>query len=399
MLIEEGRLDSLIKQYKSLTDKEEKVLLLDQIIKENNGLIYKIVNSYLNEKFEPEELYQVASAAFIEAISNFKLDFGTSFSTYVFSYMDGMMKNFLRTNSRHMPLHYEAHRNFTNYKTAVVELTNIYHRRPYDKEVAEYLNKNNILYTKQSKWTEGRANYMKMIEAQTEMVHYNSPANDENETDMVELIEDHTIETPYEYANKTMYRESVDRIFDKYNSLNINDKVVNIIKLRYGYLNPYLKELIMQTIDRVGIENFGKISESEKLTLQQISFIYGITKENARVLSDIGLRQLQILAGTIPEIEIKEEHRFPFINRDLDIKPQQLNSIEFVKYDSDIININSKNGYINAKKQGDTNLVILDHINDREITYHIKVTPKYKDNKFNRRKEKKLALRKEANNE
>ena len=33
---------------------------------------------------------------------------------------------------------------------------------------------------------------------------------------------------------------------------------------------------------------------------------------------------------------------------------KKLKDVEFVDYDSDIININSKNAYISAKKQGET---------------------------------------------
>ena len=41
------------------------------------------------------------------------------------------------------------------------------------------------------------------------------------------------------------------------------------------------------------------------LTLEQISYIYDITRESARIYESVGLRQSQILAGTIPEVEIK----------------------------------------------------------------------------------------------
>ena len=410
MLIEENRLGRMVRVYKKMTDSEQKELLLERMIEENKAYIYELIKPYYCERFEIDELFNEAVSALIESINyynpNYKPKKGkkkAKFTTYIHRYIDGRMKTYTRINSRDIHTDFYPFKNYKIYKETIYNMTiDSEGKKPTNKEVLEYFNKYNILYESNSQtrvpWDENRINLMKCIDAQTEAVYYHN-SEDDSDIDMTELLEDKTLESPYEYANKKLYKESVDNILNKYNNLNINDKVVNIIKLRNGYLDEESMILIKNAIKKYGIEKFGLIHESERLTLEQISYIYGITRENARVLSDIGIRQLQILAGTNPEIEIKEEHRFPFLTRDLNIKPKQLKDIEFVDYDKNIININSENGYINAKKQGETDLVIYDHINDREVTYHIKVTPKYKDNEYNRYKAKKLALRKEANNE
>ena len=411
MLIEENRLGRMVRVYKKMTDPEQKELLLERMIEENKAYIYELIKPYYCERFEIDELFNEASLNFVEAINKYDLNYKPTynqkkakFTTYIHRYIDGRLKTYTRINSRDIHTDFYPFKNYKIYKETIYNMTiDREGKKPTNKEVLEYFNKHNILYESNSQtrvpWDENRINLMKCIDAQTEAVYYNNPANDETDADMTELLEDKTLESPYEYAYKKMYKETVDNILNKYNNLNINDKVVNIIKLRNGYLDEESMILIKNAIKKYGIERFGLIHESEKLTLEQVSLIFGVTRENVRVLEAMGVRQLQLLAGTNPEIEIKEEHRFPFLTRDLNIKPKQLRDIEFVDYDKNIININSENGYINAKKQGKTDLVIYDHINDREVTYHIKVTPKYKDNEYNRKKAKKLTLRKEDNNE
>lgn len=410
-MIEENKIGSMVKVYKKMTDSDKKETFLERIIEENKGFIYKIISQYYCDKFEPEELFNEAVFALIESIKyynpNYKPKKGkkkAKATSYFYKFIDGKMKNYVRINGRDIHTDYYSYSNYTTYKATVYKMIgSTLGIKPTDKEVLQYFIDHNIPYeinsSTKTTWNEEKIKLMKQIDAQKEHLYYYNPVSSDSSDEMLETIEDKTIASPDALAIRNFDSVLFGKVSNEFCKKGKNVRVFDIIKLRYGFLDSYHIELINQTIKKVGKEKFGEVIANEPLTLEQISYIYGITRENARVLSDIGIRQLQILAGTIPEVEIKEEHRFPFLNRDLDIRPKQLKDVEFVDYDSDIININSKNAYISAKKQGETDLVILDHINDREITYHIKVTPKYKDNKSNRKKAKKLALRKETNNE
>lgn len=410
-MIEENRLGRMVKVYKKMTDSEKKEIFLERIIEENKGFIYKIVSQYYCDKFEPEELYNEAVSALIESIKYYNPNYiskdgkkKSKVSFYFYKFIDGRMKNYVRINGCDIHTDFHAYLNYLTYKETVYKMIeDNLGIKPTDKELLKYFINHNMLYeinsSTKTSWNEEKIKLMKQIDVQNDHLYYNNPINIDGSDEFLETIEDNTIESPDELAKINSDRDLFNKLCYDFCKKGKNVRVLDIIKLRYGFLDSYLINLINQTIKKVGIEKFGEVANNEPLTLEQISYIYGITGENARVLSDIGIRQLQILSGTTPQIEIKEEHRFPFLNRDLDIRPRQLNNIEFVNYDSDIIDINSKNAYISAKKQGETDLVILDHVNDRKITYHIKVIPKIKKNISNRHSTKKLVIRKENNNE
>ena len=61
--------------------------ITDMII-ENEGLIYKIINKYKNY-FELDDLYQVAVMGFIKAYKNYRDDYNTKFTSYAYPYILG----------------------------------------------------------------------------------------------------------------------------------------------------------------------------------------------------------------------------------------------------------------------------------------------------------------------
>jgi len=61
---------------------------LGEIILENEGLIYKIINKYRNY-FEIEDLYQVAVMGLIKASKNYNKDYGAKFTSYAYPFILG----------------------------------------------------------------------------------------------------------------------------------------------------------------------------------------------------------------------------------------------------------------------------------------------------------------------
>lgn len=61
---------------------------LGEIIVENEGLIYKIINKYRNY-FELEDLYQVAVMGLIKASKTYNSDYGTKFTSYAYPFVLG----------------------------------------------------------------------------------------------------------------------------------------------------------------------------------------------------------------------------------------------------------------------------------------------------------------------
>lgn len=68
----------------------------EQILLENNGLIWSVVRRYYGRGAEPDDLYQLGCLGFLKAIQGFDPEFGTQFSTYAVPKIAGEIRRFLR---------------------------------------------------------------------------------------------------------------------------------------------------------------------------------------------------------------------------------------------------------------------------------------------------------------
>ncbi len=72
---------------------------LEKIVINNSGLIWSIVKRFNNRGYELDDLYQIASYAFIKAVKRFDITYDVKLSTYVVPYMLGEIKKYIRDNS------------------------------------------------------------------------------------------------------------------------------------------------------------------------------------------------------------------------------------------------------------------------------------------------------------
>ena len=70
--------------------------VLNDLIKQNNGLIWSIVKRFEGRGYELEDLYQIGAIGFIKAVKKFNFEYNVVLSTYAVSYIIGEIKRFLR---------------------------------------------------------------------------------------------------------------------------------------------------------------------------------------------------------------------------------------------------------------------------------------------------------------
>lgn len=70
--------------------------VLEELIEENNGLIWSIVKRFYGRGHEPDDLYQIGCLGFIKSIKRFNTDFEVKLSTYAVPYMIGEIKRYIR---------------------------------------------------------------------------------------------------------------------------------------------------------------------------------------------------------------------------------------------------------------------------------------------------------------
>lgn len=70
--------------------------VLNELVKENSGLIYSVARRFENRGYELEDIYQVGAIGLIKAIKKFDFTYDVTLSTFAVSYIIGEIKRFLR---------------------------------------------------------------------------------------------------------------------------------------------------------------------------------------------------------------------------------------------------------------------------------------------------------------
>lgn len=68
----------------------------EQVVRENSGLIWSIVQRYRGRGVETDDLYQLGCLGFLKAVRGFDFEYGTRFSTYAVPKIAGEIRRFLR---------------------------------------------------------------------------------------------------------------------------------------------------------------------------------------------------------------------------------------------------------------------------------------------------------------
>ncbi|MBR1539995.1 MAG: sigma-70 family RNA polymerase sigma factor [Clostridia bacterium] len=69
---------------------------LEEMVKQNNGLIWSVVKKFSGSHYDLEDLYQIGSIGLIKAIRRFNPDYGYQLSTFAVPYIWGEIKKFIR---------------------------------------------------------------------------------------------------------------------------------------------------------------------------------------------------------------------------------------------------------------------------------------------------------------
>ena len=69
---------------------------LNEIVKENYGLIYSIAKRFENRGYEKEDIYRIGAIGMIKAVQKFDFTYNVMFSTFAVTYIIGEIRRFLR---------------------------------------------------------------------------------------------------------------------------------------------------------------------------------------------------------------------------------------------------------------------------------------------------------------
>lgn len=107
------------------------------LIKESEGLIYKIASKY-SMYYSIEDLYQVGTIGVIKAYKNFKKDTSVKFSTYAYKYILGEIIEFIRCD-RNIKVSEEYMSLYKRYLSIKSMLTSKLEREPSFSEISSFM--------------------------------------------------------------------------------------------------------------------------------------------------------------------------------------------------------------------------------------------------------------------
>ena len=87
-------MDHTIALIRKSHDGDEKARV--QLVEENVGLVWCVVQRFYGRGVEPEDLFQIGSIGLLKAIDKFDLSYDVKFSTYAVPMISGEIKRFLR---------------------------------------------------------------------------------------------------------------------------------------------------------------------------------------------------------------------------------------------------------------------------------------------------------------
>lgn len=110
---------------------------LIQLIKENKGLIYSIINKYI-KYYEFDDLYQVSIIGITKAYHNYNKDMNVKMTTYLYKYILGEVLAFIR-NSKTIKTSREYQKIYKKILEAKTILTQRIMKEPSNYELACFL--------------------------------------------------------------------------------------------------------------------------------------------------------------------------------------------------------------------------------------------------------------------
>ena len=198
------------------------------LIKESEGLIYKIASKY-SMYYSIEDLYQVGTIGVIKAYKNYKKDTSVKFSTYAYKYILGEIIEFIRCD-RNIKVSEEYMSLYKRYLSIKSMLTSKLEREPSFSEIALFM-----------EIDEG------VLRNVTETIAFTKS----------------TDESDYDYGNDK--REEIDNKILLDNELSSMDEFDRSL-IEFRYYQGYTQS---ETADALGVSQV-KVSRQEKLILSRM---------------------------------------------------------------------------------------------------------------------------------